>query len=110
MFLALSVPLDSIHHDVSVAYNFEANYAVPTNATALTELQGEYGFRRSQRAAGEGLGLRDDVDVDGHRDQLDGHPRRQPEGNADDSSARPRPLRDVSRAEIYSMVMGSIAR
>lgn len=59
LFLALSVPLDSLHHDVSLAYNFEANYALPTNATELTDLEGQYGFKRSHSRTLRDLGRGD---------------------------------------------------
>ncbi|KAE8748911.1 hypothetical protein FOCC_FOCC004316 [Frankliniella occidentalis] len=85
MFLALSVPLDSIHHDVSLAYNFEANYMLPSNATALSELEAQYGFRRA----------------------LGADP-----GPAETAEARraARALRDLGRADVYGMIMGSISR
>lgn len=90
MFLALSVPLDSIHHDVSLAYNFEANYALPSNATELTELEAQYGFKRSLEG-GEAKG--------------------KAEGEAADRSTRStRSLRQVGRADVYAMIVGSMAR
>ncbi|XP_034241140.1 uncharacterized protein LOC117645212 [Thrips palmi] len=87
MFLALSVPLDSIHHDVSLAYNFEANYALPSNATELTELEAQYGFKRSlEGAAAAG------------------------EAKAESSERTTRSLRDLGRADFYAMIVGSMAR
>ncbi|KAK3930729.1 Arginine repressor [Frankliniella fusca] len=85
MFLALSVPLDSIHHDVSLSYNFEANYALPNNATQLTELEAQYGFRRA----------------------LGADPVSDPEAAARRAT---RSLRDLARADVYAMIAGSISR
>lgn len=35
MFLAIAVPVDLPQYELSISYNFEANYLLPSNATEL---------------------------------------------------------------------------
>nr|CAD7443230.1 unnamed protein product [Timema bartmani] len=44
LYLAVAIPLDLPDKDVSVSWNFEANYALPYNATELSY----YGYARRQ--------------------------------------------------------------
>lgn len=35
IYLALALPLDLPHYEISLSFNFEANYFLPANATEL---------------------------------------------------------------------------